>query len=99
MLKEWKYKHRYTNKKCIGKFFHVYANYNFNKNKDPSRLSLKKILLYIICFNLVIEILQFLTLQGSFDVDDILLRLFGAWISYAVYSSFRRKTFKSFLRK
>ena len=20
----------------IGKFFHVYANYNFNKNKDPS---------------------------------------------------------------
>ena len=29
-------KHRYTNKKCIGKFFHVYANYNFNKNKDPS---------------------------------------------------------------
>ena len=59
-----------------------------------SRLSLKKILLYIICFNLVIEILQFLTLQGSFDVDDILLRLFGAWISYAVYSSFRRKTFK-----
>lgn len=23
-------------KKCIGKFFHVYANYNFNKNKDPS---------------------------------------------------------------
>ena len=64
-----------------------------------SRLSLKKILLYIICFNLVIEILQFLTLQGSFDVDDILLRLFGAWISYAVYSSFRRKTFKSFLRK
>lgn len=46
-----------------------------------------------------IKILQFLTLQGSFDVDDILLRLFGAWISYAVYSSFRRKTFKSFLRK
>ena len=36
LLKEWKYKHRYTNKKCIGKFFHVYANYNFNKNKDPS---------------------------------------------------------------
>ena len=83
----------YTNKKCIGKFFHVYANYNFNKIKIP-RLTLKKILLYIICFNLVIEILQFLTLQGSFDVDDILLRLFGAWISYAVYSSFRRKTFK-----
>lgn len=73
--------------------FHVYANYNFNKNKDPS-VGFKKILLYIICFNLVIEILQFLTLQGSFDVDDILLRLFGAWISYAVYSSFRRKTFK-----
>lgn len=63
------------------------------KIKIP-RLTLKKILLYIICFNLVIEILQFLTLQGSFDVDDILLRLFGAWISYAVYSSFRRKTFK-----
>ncbi|MFR0954538.1 MAG: VanZ family protein [Roseburia inulinivorans] len=77
----------------MGKFFHVYANYNFNKNKDPS-VDFKKILLYIICFNLVIEILQFLTLQGSFDVDDILLRLFGAWISYAVYSSFRRKTFK-----
>ena len=63
------------------------------KIKIP-RLTLKKILLYIICFNLVIEILQFLTLQGSFDVDDILLRLFGAWISYAVYSIFRRKTFK-----
>ena len=51
---------------------------------------------FLVCFTItfVIEILQFLTLQGSFDVDDILLRLFGAWISYAVYSSFRRKTFK-----
>ena len=40
------YKHRYTNKKCIGKFFHVYANYNFNKNKDLSVEFKKDFIIY-----------------------------------------------------
>ena len=83
----------YCLKNVLANFFMFMPITILIKIKIP-RLALKKILLYIICFNLVIEILQFLTLQGSFDVDDILLRLFGAWISYAVYSSFRRKTFK-----
>lgn len=48
----------------------------------------KFVLLLMIC------VLGIHVFAGDIDVDDILLRLFGAWISYAVYSSFRRKTFK-----
>ena len=65
------------------------------KIKIP-RLTLKKILLYIICFNLVIEILQFLTLQGSFDVDDILLRLFGAGFHMPFIVVFAEKHLNNF---
>lgn len=38
-----------------------------------------------ILFNVAIEIIQFLTLYGSFDIDDIILHLLGAYIAYFVY--------------
>lgn len=33
----------------------------------------------------VIEIVQFLSLRGSFDIDDFLLNLFGAMIGYLLF--------------
>ena len=33
----------------------------------------------------VVEILQALSLQGTCDIDDLILNTFGAWIGYLIY--------------
>ena len=46
---------------------------------------LKNFILTNIAIILGIEILQFLTLSGSFDIDDFILNLLGALIVYSLY--------------
>lgn len=38
----------------------------------------------------IVEVLQLLTRQGSFDVDDIILNTVGALIGFGVFSIFKR---------
>ena len=45
---------------------------------------------------LTIELLQFLSLSGSFDIDDFLLNILGALITYGL---FRIRKIKSILNK
>lgn len=44
--------------------------------------NMKQFLLLILLITVSIEILQFLTLSGTFDIDDIILNTFGAILSY-----------------
>jgi len=46
------------------------------------KLTIKKYLIIDILLILIIEILQFLTGAGAFDVDDIILNIFGMFIIY-----------------
>ena len=46
--------------------------------------SFRSFLITMIMILLLVEILQFLTMRGSFDIDDILLNLAGACIFYAL---------------
>ena len=43
------------------------------------------------CLLLVVETLQLFTLLGSFDVDDIILNLFGVSTGYLIFHFARRK--------
>ena len=45
-----------------------------------------KFLIMITIFVLIIEILQFMTLSGSCDIDDLILNVLGASIVYFVYN-------------
>ena len=45
-----------------------------------------KFLLFILCLNIIIELLQFLTFSGSLDIDDIILNTLGANITYGIIS-------------
>lgn len=38
----------------------------------------------------IVEVLQLLTRQGSFDVDDIILNTLGALIGFGIFSVFKR---------
>ena len=55
-----------------------------------------KFLLLILCLNIIIEILQFLTFSGSLDIDDIILNTMGACITYGIMSI---KYVENFVRK
>ena len=55
----------------------------FHKKID----NLKKCILSILPIFLVIEIAQFLTKRGAFDIDDLLLNLAGAVIGYLIWKS------------
>lgn len=55
-----------------------------------------KFLLFILCLNIIIEILQFLTFRGSLDIDDIILNTLGANITYGIMSI---KYVKNFVEK
>lgn len=46
---------------------------------------LKKIIIISFLISLLFEIIQLFTGIGSFDIDDILLNVFGAIIGYVVY--------------
>lgn len=46
--------------------------------------NVKRFILTMICVVLIIELLQFVTLSGSCDIDDIILNVFGALIMYAI---------------
>ena len=55
----------------------------FHKKID----SLKKCIMSILPTFLVIEIAQFLTKRGAFDIDDLILNLAGAVIGYLIWNS------------
>ena len=44
-----------------------------------------KFLIFILLIIILIEISQFFTMSGSFDIDDIILNLLGASIGYGIY--------------
>lgn len=49
--------------------------------------SLKKLILGMIPFFLIIELGQFFTKRGAFDIDDLILNLAGAIIGYLIWRS------------
>lgn len=51
--------------------------------------ALKTILTSLTCI-IGIEIFQFITMLGFFDIDDILLNTFGCIIGYVIYTGFRK---------
>ena len=57
--------------------------------------SLKKFILGMTSIFLIIEIAQFLTKRGSFDIDDLILNLAGAVIGYLIWE----KLIQGILRK
>ncbi len=57
--------------------------------------ALKTIFISLICI-IGIEIFQFLTMLGYFDIDDIILNTFGCIVGYGIYAGFR-KIFSSFV--
>ena len=57
-----------------------------------------KFLIFIFLIVILIEIMQFFTMSGSFDIDDIMLNLLGASISYGIYRiPFIKKLFHKIL--
>ena len=56
--------------------------------------NLRQFILIIIVISLIVEILQFITFRGSADIDDIILNVFGAVISYLLSNL---KIFKKYL--
>lgn len=55
-----------------------------------------KFILFILVLNIIIEILQFLTFRGSLDIDDIILNILGACITYGIMGI---KYVKNFVEK
>ena len=55
-----------------------------------------KFLIIMVIIILQIEILQFITMSGACDIDDVILNLFGASLAYLI---FRQKYVYKFLRK
>ena len=55
-----------------------------------------KFLILMIFIILLIEVLQFLTMSGSFDIDDLILNLLGASIIYFIT---RIKCINKFIHK
>lgn len=49
--------------------------------------SIKKLIIYMLQIFLLIELGQFLTKRGSFDIDDLILNLAGAVIGYLLWRS------------
>ncbi len=47
----------------------------------------KRFLLSMLPILVVIEVVQFMTKRGAFDIDDLLLNLLGAVIGYLIYKS------------
>ena len=58
--------------------------------------SLKKMILGMLPIFLIIELAQFLTKRGAFDVDDLILNLLGAGIGYLI---FRSRPVQTIIRK
>lgn len=50
-----------------------------------------KFLIFVIAFSVCIEILQILFLTGSCDIDDVMLNVLGAAISYPIFSKLKRE--------
>ncbi len=50
-----------------------------------------RFLFFVIAISLCIEILQILFLTGSCDVDDVMLNVLGAAISYPIFSKLKPK--------
>lgn len=61
--------------------------------------NLKKFTLTMITISLIVEIIQFITFRGAPDIDDIILNVFGAIISYLfVNSNIGKKIFNIILK-
>lgn len=50
-----------------------------------------KFLVFVIVFSVCIEILQILFLTGSCDIDDVMLNVLGACISYPIFSKLKKE--------
>ena len=57
------------------------------------RKRLGNFVIWAIVFTAVIEVIQLFTLKGSFDIDDILLNVFGAIIGYILYNKIGKYIF------
>lgn len=59
----------------------------FYKNIDNS----KKFLAVMTILLLLVEVMQFLTKRGSFDIDDFILNLCGALVGYWIWTKTKRR--------
>lgn len=55
----------------------------------PRLSSLKRFITAALCIPLVIECMQLVFMVGCFDVDDIILNVFGLLIGYGIYALLR----------
>ena len=71
----------------------IYMPIQFLMMKIFGKLSFKKYLIIDIALILIIEVLQFLSGTGVFDVDDIMLNVCGMSIVYFAYIKYLRKKY------
>jgi len=69
----------------------IFMPIQFLMMKIFGKLSFKKYLIIDIALILIIEILQFITCSGVFDVDDIILNIFGMSLVYFTYIKLTNK--------
>lgn len=72
----------------------IFMPIQFLMMKVFGKLSLKKYLIIDITLIFIIETLQFLTGSGAFDIDDIILNIFGISIIYFNYNKLIKLHFK-----
>ena len=60
----------------------VYLPYYFKNN-----LSLKQCFKMLFGMDLFVEVIQFVLRNGNFDIDDIILNVFGGMIGYLIFKS------------
>ena len=58
----------------------------FLKNLWNKKISLFSFLITMFIISLIIEVIQFITLSGSFDIDDIILNVGGAVCSFELFN-------------
>lgn len=62
----------------------------------PKLDNTKKFCIFMIVVIMLVEFLQFVTFSGSFDIDDLILNLLGAFIAYKVMCI---KSVRKFIKK
>lgn len=60
----------------------IYLPYLFKHLNKFSRFTISLIIMLI-----VIEVVQVVTRLGSFDIDDFILNMLGAWIGYGIWKT------------
>ena len=72
----------------------IFMPVQFLMMKVFGKLLLKKYLVINFTIILIIEILQFITGSGAFDIDDIILNILGMFIVYFSYNKLLNKRCK-----